>query len=632
MSEAAFGVIAAGILRLLLAAALLAALALVGYGLLRRRRAPGRAANEEPDAPSRGNTENGPDPGWTGPDPGWRRAEVALPLGLSVGALATGWLSFVAALVSTWLVPAVWAGLLLVSFRARKELARDAARVGRRLRALLGAAPVASAMLGLALLALLPPLFLPLWDSDGLRYQVALPKLFLLEGRVVAYPWDVTAFLPQLVGGLLLALLPVGGGETAKLLHAAFFVAALATLALLLHRDRRSRRAAVYGPLLLAVAPVAAVPATAAFVDHAALFHLVVAALLVARGAPGRAALPLGAAVATKTTAGPGAAALLLLAAATARKGERFRTLAAGGGAILLAFAPFGLRNVVETGDPVFPVGHVLLGAPVPGTDPALVNKVLEYRPEAEAPLGVGWLPGEPGLAADDVAGPALLLGILALPVARKGRRGHVLLALAGAYLLVGLVAQPLARLLMPLFLALAGTAALAADRWLRRAATPVVAALAAGTFAFATLPALGPGPALAHLAGRLPRDAFLASAVPGYRAALAVNALPGGKVMALDFPGPYYLARPWVAEGVVNEPPLRLWLDDGADGDVLLARCRDLGVTHLLVTPGWGGGTSASLWPLARSREEAETLVAFRSRLRLVATVDGVDVFELPR
>ncbi|MBP7677012.1 MAG: hypothetical protein KBB14_11880, partial [Thermoanaerobaculia bacterium] len=70
MSEAAFGVIAAGILRLLLAAALLAALALVGYGLLRRRRAPGRAANEEPDAPSRGNTENGPDPGWTGPDPG----------------------------------------------------------------------------------------------------------------------------------------------------------------------------------------------------------------------------------------------------------------------------------------------------------------------------------------------------------------------------------------------------------------------------------------------------------------------------------------------------------------------------------------------------------------------------------
>jgi hypothetical protein len=81
-----------------------------------------------------------------------------------------------------------------------------------------------------------------------------------------------------------------------------------------------------------------------------------------------------------------------------------------------------------------------------------------------------------------------------------------------------------------------------------------------------------------------------------------------------------------------VNEPPLRLWLDDGADGDGLLARCRDLGVTHLLVTPGWGGGTSASLWPLARSREEAETLVAFRSRLRLVATVDGVDVFELPR
>jgi hypothetical protein len=101
---------------------------------------------------------------------------------------------------------------------------------------------------------------------------------------------------------------------------------------------------------------------------------------------------------------------------------------------------------------------------------------------------------------------------------------------------------------------------------------------------------------------------------------------------MALDFPGPYHLARPWVAEGVVNEPPLRLWLAGGADGDDLLARCLDLGVTHLLVTPGWGGGTSASLFPLARSPEEAKAIVAFRSRLRLVATVDGVDVFELPR
>lgn len=627
MIEATLGVIAAGLLRLVLVATLFAALALVGYGLLSRRRARGGVRDAEPAgaATSRVDPKNGP-------LPSWRRAEMALPLGLSVGALAMGWLSFVAALLSTWLVPVVWAGLLLVSFRARKGLARDAATVGRRLRALLFSSPVASAMLGLALLALLPPLFLPLWDSDGLRYQVALPKLFLLEGRVVAYPWDVHAALPQLVGGLLLALLPVGGGESAKLLHAGFFVAALATLALLLHRDRRSRRAAVYGPLLLAVAPVAATPATAAFVDHAALFHLAVAGLLVARGSRVGAALPLGAAVATKTTAGPGAAALLLLAAATARKGERLRALAAAAGAILLAFAPFGLRNVLETGDPVFPVGHVLLGAPVPGTDPALVQRVLEYRPDAVAPLGIGWLPGEPGLAADDVAGPALFLGLLALPVTLRDRRGRVLLALAGAYLVVGFVAQPLARLLMPLFLALAGTAALAADRWLRRAATPVVAALAAGTFAFATLPALGLRPALAHLGGRLPRDAFLATEVPGYRAALAVNALQGGRVMALDFPGPYYLARPWIAEGVVNEPPLRRWLGEGVDGEELLARCRALGVTHVLVTPGWGGGTPASLHPLARSRREAEAVVVFRSRLRRVATVDGVDVFELPR
>lgn len=612
MTSAAFGVIGAGLLRMLFVACLMSALALIGYGVLSVvsgfRKAGGATSG-----------------------PRGRRAEVALPLALSLGALVTGWLSFLAALVSTWLVALAWAGLVLVSLRRWRELFCDSARVARRLRALLASAPVASAALGLALLALLPPLFLPLWDSDGLRYQVALPKLFLLEGRVVGVPWDVTAFLPQLVGSLLLAVLPLGGGEAAKFLHAGFFVATLATFALFLHRDRRSRRAAVYGPLLLAVAPVAAAPATAAFIDHAALFHLVVAALLLSRGSTLGALGPLGAAVATKTTAGPGAAVLLLLATAWSGRGSRLRTLLLGCAAIGLAFAPFGVRNVLETGDPVFPVGHVLLGKAVPGTDPVLVEKVLDFRPGATAPLGIAWFPGEPGLSTDDVAGPALLLGFFALPLALRSRRGHVLLALTGVYLAVGLLSHPLARLLMPLFLALAGVAALAADRWLRKGATPVVASLAAATFAFATLPALGLSAALAHLGGALPRDAFLASAVPGYRAALAVNALPGGKVMALDFPGPYYLARPWIAEGVVNDPPLRLWLAEGEDGAGLLGRCRALGVTHLLVTPGWGGGTPTSLYPLARSREEAGAVAAFRSKLRLVATVDGVDVFELP-
>lgn len=608
MTAAALSVAGAGLLRLLLAAGVLALLSLVGYGVL--------AALERAGGP--------------GSRP--RRADLALPLALSLGALVTGWASFTAALLSTTLVPAVWAALLLASARERRTLARDAARLGRRLRTLLAAAPVSSALLAVALFALVPPLSLPLWDSDGLRYQVALPKLFLLEGRVVPYPWDVHAALPQLVGGLLFALLPVGGGESAKLLHAGFFVAALATLALLVHRGRRSRRAAVYAPLLLAVAPVAAAPATAAFIDHAALFHLAVGTLLLARGRAASALLPLGAAVATKTTAGPGAAALLLLAVVRAPAGRRVRLALLGAAALAGAFAPFGLRNLASTGDPLFPVGRVLLGRSVPGTDPALVKAVADYRRAATTPLGIGWLPGETGLAPDDVAGPALLLGLLALPLLVRERRRWPLLALAGSYLLVAGFSRPLPRLLMPLFLALAAAAALAADRWLRRAATPAVAALAAGTLAFATVPALGLPTALGYLAGRLDRDAFLAGAVPAYRAARFVSGLPGGAVMALDFPGPYYLDRPWVAEGVLNEPPLRLWLSAGADADGLLARCRDLGITHLLVTPGWGGGTPASLFPLARSRREAEAVVAFRSRLRRVATVDGVDVFELPR
>jgi hypothetical protein len=102
---------------------------------------------------------------------------------------------------------------------------------------------------------------------------------------------------------------------------------------------------------------------------------------------------------------------------------------------------------------------------------------------------------------------------------------------------------------------------------------------------------------------------------------------------MALDFPAPFYLDRPWVAEGVLNVPPLKRWLDEGCGAPELLSRTRALGVGTLLVTPGYGGGTPLSLLALTApgDRRGVETLLAFRSRLRLVSTVDGVDLWEVP-
>ena len=44
----------------------------------------------------------------------------------------------------------------------------------------------------------------------------------------------------------------------------------------------------------------------------------------------------------------------------------------------------------------------------------------------------------------------------------------------------------------------------------------------------------------------------------------------------ALDFPAPYYFDRPWIAEGVMNEPPLQRWIAEAQSADDVLRRMRE--------------------------------------------------------
>ncbi|MBK9968970.1 MAG: hypothetical protein IPP07_30730 [Holophagales bacterium] len=130
---------------------------------------------------------------------------------------------------------------------------------------------------------LLFSLAIPLVDNDGIRYHVALPRLYLLTGRIFLYEWDVTGAYPALGDALYLVGLVVKSQDTAKFLHAGFLAASLAVLALTLHRGRRSRGAALAGPLLFLACPAVGVIAGAGFIDHIALFHLVTAFALVTR-------------------------------------------------------------------------------------------------------------------------------------------------------------------------------------------------------------------------------------------------------------------------------------------------------------------------------------------------------------
>jgi hypothetical protein len=599
---AAAWVIARLALRAALAGGLLLAAALIGHALLPRRLRP-------------------------------RKAIESVPLGLSAGLLATGWLAWVAGtLLGTWAIAPVWVVLVAAAARRIRPFLRDLRRAATRVWLLLRASPLLAAALGVTLALLLPALALPLVDSDGIRYQVALPKLALLTGRVESYHWIAHSFFPQIGSLFYLVADALGGGETCKLAHAEIAVAAAAVLAFLLHRGRRSRRAALIAPLLVLAAPVAAGPATAAFLDHFAVFHLAVATLLlVGSGTPAAVGLSLGAAFATRLTAAPAVLGLGLAAWLWPPHGRRAAAFASLLAAGAMAYLPFGVHNAALTGDPFFPLGLGVLGRPLAGITAAGLGWTVEYRAAPRGLLAFGWFQGQPGMSWDDVVGIWVLLALFAIPVVIGERRLRPLLGAVLPSLAVALVWHPPGRYFLPLFWMLAAILAVALARLLPRLQTAAAIALAASAIGPAAPHLLLGFDALPYLLGRVSREAVLERHVPGYRAARFVATLPRGTVMALDFPAPYYFDRPWIVEGVLNEPPLATWLQEGAGADAVLARLRSLGVRELLVTPGYGAGGPWSLVSLAHGGAQAEVLLAVRARLRLVATIDGVDVYEVP-
>jgi hypothetical protein len=566
-------------------------------------------------------------------------ARLSLPLALSVGATAaggSGWL--VGYLAGTRFLLPLLGLLLLVGLRRSREWAFALRRDVGEAFALARSRPFLALAAAAPLVLLLPQLLIPLVDSDGIRYHAALPKLYLMTGKIFLYPWDVRAALPQGGEVLFAALLGIGPDEAVKWFHAIFFAASLGVLAASVHRVTRDRSAALAAPLLLAVSPVALAPAGAAFVDHLALFHLGTAVLLVSSGAaPLAAGLALAGAVSTKLTAMPAALGLVAFVLLSRQSNPRWRAkgpLALSASLLLpsaVALGPVVVRNVVATGDPFFPAGHVLLAKPVPGLTEEWRSHSTQFH-AGSSPLGLVFTEPAQGGRLDEVIGWHHLLGLVALPLAFQRKALRPFLALVLPYAAVLLFARPPTRLLLPALWGLSpfGAEALVlAARRLAPLAAAAVAAPAAAVSATLLLGLFGPAD---YLSGRVGREEFLSRSIPGYRAARWVNALPpGGSVMALDFPGPFYFSRPWMVEGIVDEPPLRRWLAIGEGAERLLARLREAGVRYIVVTPGYGGGTRRSLLPLARSRAEGEALLAFRSRLRLAGSVDGCDIFEVP-
>lgn len=602
--HALIAALTAGLASVGLGLAFFAALPLIGFGLLPRRalRLPG---------------------------------SILLPASLSLGALTLGWAVFVGgAVAGTWTALPLLGLLVGVSLRRLGRFVTTCQAALRHVRLLLVASwPLALLLVGL-LLTLLPALLVPLNDSDGLRYHVALPKLYMLEGQVSFYPYDSTGGYPQCGEMLYLLGLQLGSGEASKILHCLFFLATLATLALLVHRDRSSRLAAVAAPWLLAAAPLAITPAAAAFVDHISLLHVAVGLLAWRRRAPAwLVGVALAGAATAKITSAPAVVAIALAVVVTARKGSRLASAAGLAVPIGLAWLPFAVRNLASTGDPFFPLARLALGLPVPVLAPEMQQWVAHFHADVPGWLGIPWGTALAPTYPDEVAGWYHLAGLAGLVLAVVDRRVRAFGLLIAAYGVLGCWVQPPTRLLLPAFLALAATEGALLARMPRWLAALLAVALALPS-AVGSARLLNRDPRRwEYFAGRITRSGFLAATVPGYEATRAIAAMgPGGRIMALDFPAPYYFDRPWIAEGLLNEPPLRLWLDAGASAEELLNRLQAMDVRWLVVTPRFGGGSAHPLLPLARSPAQLATLVQLKDLLASVWSQEGIVVLEVPR
>ena len=458
---------------------------------------------------------------------------------------------------------------------------------------------------------------------DSLVYHLALPKLYLLKGAVVATPENVYSGLPQGVQMLYALAMAVSGDRLASLLHALFGAAAAAALFCCVSRTAGARAGAL-AAFLFYLCPLVIYASWACGVDLASAFYIVAAVCVLCRipAAPPERALCLGAlagllagfAAGTKFNTIPACGLLLAahfwLERRAGRGAKASAVMAAAAGA---AAAPWLIKNIAFYGNPLYPFLHERLGSLKPADWPAFLGAAGSRDLSAAFTTAAGFrdlvsLPLRCSLGSwplGDWPGP-VFVALVPAAFAVRWRwgapdedppavwRAVAALALGGA--LAWALASSLVRYLVPSLPLVAAAAALAVEKggWPRLVKKAAWAwALVGGLIALQSTYRQGWGIGQwEYLKGKVARDAYLTTqrvtyGLPYYAAARWVNenAPPGSKVLLIGESRGYYLERDFIAATVYDHNPF--WTDAAAakDDDDLRARLAARGVTHLLLS-----------------------------------------------
>lgn len=484
--------------------------------------------------------------------------------------------------------------------------------------------------LAVPLLLVLPVALAPPFFYDALVYHLALPWQALLERGLRPHPENLYATVPPLAQLVALPALAAGLQRVPALLHMASFLAAGCAVVALARALGAPRWAAAAAGACVPVLPVlVVVPAFPAAEGWGIAGVTAAAALAVRRRLPAGGGVLVGAlaglAAAARAQVVPLAAALVLLTMLRQRTwGRRLGTAAS----LLLAAAPWWLKNLILLGAPLAPLGWSTGGQEALWQDGRVAFSLAATPAQAWQIIASGVWP-------DAWFVPALLLSsVLIIGRGRIPGQGRLALVIAvGLVAWAGLAAVP--RYLgatAALLLALAASSS--GRRTGRIAFVAVVAATAAQGLgaSYSLVARLGgwglaveePATVQARLVINDPFPAF----------AQAAQLPAEARVLFVGEPRGFGFPRRFVAPSYYDSSPLAEVAERAEDASDVAEWMATQGFTHLLIN--WpelrrlAPGYPVAPW---RSERGRNTFLALLSELSPpVVAVSGIEVYTLQR
>lgn len=302
-----------------------------------------------------------------------------------------------------------------------------------------------------ALVLLLLPALLPQSARDAMNHHLYLPRLWLETGTIHRPGWAGFFSYPYMVESLY-AL--AGGTFGLRCTGVVSLLGLLAALGVLEGSTPGPRRAGLLAAAAWLAAPEVFRNATWAYSDSFLYLYALLGFLesTSPEPRPWLAGLWAGAAGACKYN-GLAASAVILTILAV-RPGRRAERAAAGAAVFTAVTLAWALPNLIQWGNPVYPLARSLLGPPdtLSSRSRELISAYADYTSAMERPLDILSLPvgislfgrwDEPRLF-DGASGPLLLAGAAAFALA--GRRRVRLTAPILVSLLVTLIGFPAVR------------------------------------------------------------------------------------------------------------------------------------------------------------------------------------------